>query len=100
MTIKFIHIRNMFNENNGDDSYISCKGGKTIAFEVFKHPENDNRVVVHYAEAKCHERDNFCRRIGRIKSSGRLHSDRLHQELVIEDSDSIYDAIMAAVRHV
>lgn len=54
------HVRNKEN---------MTKGGVTFAFEV-----TDTDMVKAYAQAKCHIKDNFCKRTGRIKSEGRLKS--------------------------
>jgi hypothetical protein len=75
---KFIHIRT--NRNN-------VKGGKTVAYE-----EADGVVV--YAVAKCHERDNFCRRTGRVKAEGRLKSARYVKTLELLDDQSAVAAIL------
>ncbi len=54
----------------------SSRGGKTVALEL-----NDKREVVAVAIAHCHEKDNFCRAIGRAKAGGRLNSPRYRTEL-------------------
>ncbi len=51
-------------------------GGKTLALEL-----NSEGLVTAYAVAWCHEKDNFCKRTGRVKSAGRLKSRRYRREL-------------------
>jgi hypothetical protein len=90
---KFIHLRNL-----GERHETSGKGGKTIAFEVLPHPESDNRLLVKYAVAICNSRENFNRRIAREVSKRRLNSPRHPaQILVVEDGDSIYEALVREV---
>lgn len=62
---KFLHIRNVSPEDK-----ISSKGGLTIAYYL----ENNN---IRYAEAHCHPKDTFCKRLGRVKAAGRLKSNTL-----------------------
>ena len=45
------------------------RGGMTVAF-------NDYGGVIEYAVAQCHEKDNFCRKQGRVKAAGRLNSNQ------------------------
>lgn len=55
MNIKFFHVGNH----------------TTYACEL-----NEQRQVVAFATAKVHPKDQFCRRTGRVKAEGRLHSGR------------------------
>ena len=71
-TIKVFHVRPVRTDNN----QIATKGGKTIAIEV-----DENDTVLAYAEAKCHIKDNFCKRTGRVKAEGRLKSPRFRHEI-------------------
>lgn len=59
---KFIHIRRF------QDGQIQGKGGVTIAYEDLT---NGCYMI---AVAKCHEKDNFNKKLGRVKSKGRLLS--------------------------
>lgn len=59
MNVKFYHIRNK----------AEPRGGLTVAMEL-----DANELVIGYAVAKCHERDNFVKRLGRVKAAGRLKS--------------------------
>lgn len=68
-SVSFIHLRT----KNNFDNTTSCKGGVTIAFEYY----TNTKVVVKAAIARCHENDNYNKRLGRIKSRGRLNSPRL-----------------------
>lgn len=65
--IKFAHIRTL----NKVGHLSSPHGGTTYAYEL----DNDNNVIG-YAIAKCHEKDNFCKRVGRIKAEGRMKSKK------------------------
>lgn len=60
--VSYIHLR--------PDSSRTNTNGLTIAYR----PITDDKIE--YAVAICSSRDNFCRRQGRIKSSGRLNSER------------------------
>lgn len=64
--VKFIHLRRVEVGNGG--LRVSCRGGLTVAFTP--EPTGGFRI----ATAQCHERDNFNRKIGRIKAQGRLLS--------------------------
>jgi len=69
--VKFIHCR-----NRTTDGQILPNGGLTIAFVT------DNEFnVVGYAAARCAPIDKFNKQIGRMKSSGRLLSDKWYQEV-------------------
>lgn len=60
--VKFIHYR-----QRAADGTVSPRGGLTIAFV-----EDGDRVLS--AASKCHNNDNFNRKLGRIRASGRLRS--------------------------
>ena len=60
--IEYHHAR------NGNDP----RGGMTTAMEV-----NEQGEVVAFAQAMCHEKDNFCKHTGRMKAAGRLKSKKL-----------------------
>lgn len=65
---KFIHLRT-YKYGTGPlnpPKLLSEKGGLTIAYKV--HDNGDVEV----GEAYCNPLDNFCRRIGRAISSGRI----------------------------
>ena len=49
---------------------IHGKGGLTLAYREL----NNNQIE--FSIAKCHERDNFCKAQGRVKSAGRLCSEK------------------------
>lgn len=59
---KLRHIRAKDKDGN-----ILSKGGATISAIV-----DDNDVVVSMAVALCHSRDNFNRRVGKVKANGRM----------------------------
>ena len=81
MSIQFIHLR--------DKS--SCKGGITVAFEY----DDESKVVSKAAIARCHEKDNYNKKIGRIKAAGRLNSPRLcvYSDGVKTKQDFINDCV-------
>lgn len=62
-SVRFLHIREI---TNVPFPRHSEKGGKTICY----HEDEEGNIW--YAIAKCSSKDNFCRRIGREVSSGRL----------------------------
>lgn len=68
--VRFMHIRHY---QNGS---VMSNGGATVAYNV---DEKDN--VHSFAVARCHEKDHYCRRTGRIKAAGRLHSKNYLQTL-------------------
>lgn len=80
MRVKFLHVRrpNVLQTAMGslEVSGISPNGGKTIAYVV-----DEDHNVHGYAYARCHERDNYNKRQGRVKAEGRLRSPRYYTEL-------------------
>lgn len=69
--IKFIHCRSV-----NKDGTIKPTGGLTIAYNL-----NNEFKVVGYAAAKCHEKDLYNKQIGRMKSAGRLLSEKYYQDV-------------------
>ena len=67
--VKFIHLRRTETAKDGSER-ISCRGGLTIAYV----PNDAEGTSYKVASARCHWRDNFNRKIGRIKAAGRLLS--------------------------
>lgn len=65
--IKFLHFRK-FNGFNPESN-----GGATVAYY-----EKDG--TIYWAEARCSDKDNFSKTVGRIKSFGRLHSSNANVE--------------------
>ncbi len=76
--VKFIHLRKLEIASTGGIK-VAGRGGMTIAFMSL--PTGGYRV----ARAKCHDRDNFARKIGRIKAAGRLNSDRQSSEIMADE---------------
>ncbi|HEY9815114.1 MAG TPA: hypothetical protein V6D20_04810 [Candidatus Obscuribacterales bacterium] len=64
-----IHLRP---ERNGQ---VAPNGGATVAIELL------DKFHVRYAVAKCHPKDNFIKRVGRDKASGRLKSEKFSHSL-------------------
>lgn len=64
--VEYIHIRY---PSEDDELELSGKGGATIAYR----PTPDNEGV-EFGIAICSDRDNYCKRIGRDISLGRLLS--------------------------
>lgn len=64
MKQKLRHLR--YVDSNGN---ISNLGGITVSALV-----DDNFNVIQYGVAKCHAYDNFSKRFGRIKATGRMRS--------------------------
>lgn len=62
MKISFVHFRK---------NKANPRGGVTVAMEV-----DDTGCVVAVAHAICSKADNFCKKTGRAKSSGRLKSSK------------------------
>lgn len=82
---RFIHLRWLA----GSD--YAAKGGITIAYDAIDL--NDERVVL-YAVAKCHDKDNYVKRVGRDKAAGRLKAknhDMYGNQLVLPLQASLKD---------
>lgn len=67
--MKFIHMR-YHNEHDlsipmNEDLPVEAHGGITAAYEV-----KDNHIE--YSIAKCHRKDNFCKKVGRDIAIGRF----------------------------
>lgn len=65
LMVKFHHLR--YHDMSGRPT---SRGGCTVAY-IQPQPG-----IILYAEAHCHPKDNFSRKQGRAKASGRLNSDR------------------------
>jgi len=61
MTVKFIHLRAGIMD-------VSPFGGTTIAYEY-----NPETCDLRYAVAKCNPKEHYCKRVGRMVSTGRLN---------------------------
>lgn len=64
--IQVLHFRHI----NADGS-INPRGGVTYALEL-----NDEKEIVKFAFACCHNKDNFVRHTGHVKAVGRLKSPK------------------------
>lgn len=83
MKIHYLHLRN---------KQIPT-GGITVAMRV-----NDSDQVEAFAMAKCHERDNYNRRIGRAKSGGRLNSSKQRFDCVPpKTKDEVVEMVTEAI---
>lgn len=69
--VKFVHCRNVDKEGK-----IMAHGGMTIAYLL-----DADFKVVGYAGAKCHEKDNYNKHIGRAKAAGRLRSSKYYEQV-------------------
>lgn len=67
--IKYIHCRNI-----NQDGSVMPHGGLTIAYVL-----NKSFKVVGWAAAKCCNKDNFNKHVGRMKAAGRLLSAQYYQ---------------------
>lgn len=65
-SVKFIHLRAMDLTNNT----ILPNGGATLAYTT--DTDRDGNPVTKVAAAFCHYKDNFNKKLGRIKAYGRL----------------------------
>lgn len=79
--VKFIHLRAI--EVGTGGLRVSCRGGLTVAFTP--EPEGGYRI----ATAQCHAKDNFNRKVGRIKAAGRLNSDRQSKVIKADEKDLV-----------
>ena len=68
MAIKFMHMRNAIVNEQSEIQGIDPLGGMTIAYLE----EKDQ--VKGFAIARCHNRDNYVKAVGRAKAAGRLNS--------------------------
>lgn len=86
MRTKFMHIRRReFNSNA-----ISPRGGVTVAYII-----DDNYRVIGYALAKCHEKDNYVKALGRAKAAGRLNSERHFEHCFNVSEEEFINTMMA-----
>lgn len=88
---RFIHLR-FWNE----DGLPQNRGGTTIAYKA--DPDNLNTFNVAYSI--CHPNENYCRKIGRNITEGRLHSGDCYHILFdpfvsseFSTSDGLFDFI-------
>ena len=88
----FIHIREhtvAHLDDKGNASLeLSPNGGGTIAF--YFDPEKN---VVKYAASFCNPKDNFNKKLGRIKAAGRLKSPNYVKELPCTEDALLKDVI-------
>jgi hypothetical protein len=82
---KLRHIRAKDRDGN-----ILSKGGATISAMV-----DENDIVVEFAVAYCHSRDNFNRRTGKVKANGRMQA---HVNGVGEAWSDVVDSVTREVR--
>lgn len=68
--VKFLHFRAYDTE-----TAVSSLGGATVAYV-------EGETGITYAIAWCHELDRYVKEFGRIKSAGRLLSERLSEAVV------------------
>lgn len=78
---RFIHYRAIRDAtpvelgiNPVKEMYIDSRGGATVCF-IPASAEEQQPIV--YAVANCHPNDNYNKRLGRVKSQGRLKSDHV-----------------------
>ncbi|WEU67356.1 hypothetical protein [Xanthomonas phage JGB6] len=69
--VKFLHLR-LFHEGQ-----VLSRGGRTIAYV-----ENTDGTLT-FATAACHPRDNYSKRLGRIKAQGLLKSSSRAQTVTM-----------------
>jgi hypothetical protein len=80
---KFLHIRNT------EAGQVTGKGGLTVAY-------SQAEGNLYYAVARCSSRENFCRKIGRAVSRGRLAEGK-GTVLPIGESEKAYDVLLEAI---
>lgn len=100
-TVKYLHYRSfpnrLFSGSDVPSDFLgdmSSRAGATVAYYLDKH---FNTYV--YAIAFCHPRDRFDKKLGRIKSSGKLQSK--NHRVLTETNDpkefvTFMDAFMRA----
>lgn len=67
MTIRYLHYRPYLSVNY--TPVVAGKGGTTVAYV-----EDEGENTITFGVAYCNDVDNFCRRLGRIISKGRLNT--------------------------
>lgn len=78
MKTKFYHIRYV----DPETGRIDPRGGVTYAYLI-----DTDKIVRGYAVARCHEKDNYNKHIGRAKAEGRMKSKHyFHEVLMTEDN--------------
>ena len=65
--VKFLHYR-VYEEDNHGEVTVASNGGTTVAYI-------EGEEGISHAFAYCHELDRYNKKLGRIKSAGRLLSE-------------------------
>lgn len=93
---KFLHFREADNRGN-----INPRGGLTVAYRSIPAIEgfsgfegSDTGTFVEFAQAICHENDNFVKALGRAKAGGRLESFK-HKSLFVGDEQTFLNHVAA-----
>lgn len=88
MAIKFVHLR----RRDPFFGQLDPRGGVTIAYDI------DDTGKVSYTHSICSDRDHYCRRIGRMVSTGRLVKGNTEEHPVLsfqyEEGINIVEQIM------
>jgi hypothetical protein len=74
--MKFIHLRRVRRNPDNGNSILLSNGGATIAYLVSDEVRDDGTRGVYYAIAKCNEKDNFCKDLGRKIAAGRAEAGK------------------------
>lgn len=91
---KFLHFREIDERGN-----VNPRGGLTIAYRSIPRIEgftgfegSDSETYTEFAQAVCHENDNFVKALGRAKSGGRLQSSKFKSLFVGSERDFVRHA--------
>ena len=82
MKTKYLHLRKI--DPVAPTITVLPNGGMTVAYIV-----DDNKMVSGFAMAKCHSNDTYNKYYGRVKSTGRLKSQKYFVEANIEEQKFI-----------
>lgn len=92
--IRFIHIRHQ--DKNSD--FVSEKGGITIAYTPSTiTTEDDDTFVCNIGVSFCSKKDSFCRRTGRLISTGRLNKGNI---TIATSKEDVKSQIMNVLFHI
>jgi hypothetical protein len=88
-----IHMR-CYKDDDRELSDPLPNGGATIAWTEIP-TEDEDHCLVHIAIARCHDNDNYNRKVGRAVAIGKLNHDECFPLLIdVDQLDAVYDLIV------
>lgn len=85
-----------------EEGYLVPRGGATVCFSL--QTINPGVFELFYSIARCSDKDNFCKRVGREVSGGRFLAHKFHGRLIMdlgETADTIQakKAVLEFLQH-